>query len=571
MNKKGKFLAITLAGVACLGMLAGCGEKKRAAGYDPDAEDESISQLYISNYQGGFGRAWLDETVERFEAKYKDYSFESGKKGVNVNIYSSKNGTAGNSLISSVLSSNYDVFFSQDTMLYKLVSADVAADITDIVTGSLSDITNGVETGSIADKFDPTLKNFFDVNGKYYALPGYEAPKGIYYDVDLFDQKGLWMTKDGEFVKKTDVDAEDLSTGPDGQMNTYDDGLPNTFDDFFALCDYMVEDAGVTPFTWTGQFIGYTTTTLAQLWADYEGKEQFYLNFSFDGTAKSLVNSMSGNGAPVNGTYADMMPATQITNENAYLLQRQAGKYVALDFAKRIISNSNYYSDKAFASTESHLLAQDTFLRSRVATNKPIAFLMEGVWWENEAAESGTFRELEEYGETRESRRFGWLPFPKASEDRVGQKRTIADTSENSTAFINAKLEGDEARLKMAKTFLQFCYTDNELQEFTVNTSTMRPVKYAMPQDKLERMSYFGQQVASTRNNSNIEMVYCFSDNEIFINSNDKFYLPDYSWKTSKWENAPLYVFKNNSNVTVKDFFTQMVKEREDDWKNWNK
>lgn len=570
MNKKSKFFAVALSSVLLTGMLAGCGEKKRAAGYDPDAENTAMSQLKVSNFEGGYGKVWLEKMIERFEEKYKDYSFEPGKTGVNVQVYSSKNGTAGSNLVSNLLSSEYEVFFAEDVFMYNLVSSGVAADITDIVTGSLSNITDGKETGSIADKLDPTIKNFYDVNGKYYALPHYEAPKCIVYDVDLFDQKGLWMTKDGEFVKKTDVDASELSTGPDGQMNTYDDGLPNTFDDFFALCDYMADEAGVTPFTWTGQSIGYTTTTLVGLWADYEGKDQFYLNFSMDGTATSLVNSMSGSGASTNGKYTDMMAPTKITNDNAYLLQRQAGKYVALEFAKKIATNSDYYTAKSYGSAETNLLAQDTYLRSRVATSRPIAFLMEGVWWENEAAESGTFRMLEDYGVTRESRRFGMMPFPKASADMVGQKRTIADSTNNSAVFIRKNI-ADENQMKLAKTFVQFCYTDNELQEFTVNTSTMRPVNYSMPQDKLDRMTYFGKDVASTRNNPNIETVYCFSDNSIFINNNDKFYLPDFSWKTSIYERDPFLVFHDNKDITVKNFFDQMVKERENDWSNWNK
>lgn len=564
MKKFTKHLALALTGIVFSGMVVGCGGKPVVE--DNDADDETMYQLKVSNYEGGFGRVWLDEAAKRFEDKYKDLELGDGRKGVNVNIESSKNGTAGQSLIANLSKSEYHVFFAEDTYYYSLTSSNAVADITDIVTGSLSEITNGAETGTIEAKLDPTIKSLYDLDGKYYALPHYEAPKGLIYDVDLFDQKGLWMAKDGTFGKKADIGAENLTTGPDGEMNTYDDGLPNTFDDFFRLCDYMVEEAGVTPFTWSGKHIGYTSSALAQIWADHEGKDQFYLNYSMEGTATSLAVDVNENGIATSYLTGE---DAKITGDNAYKLQRQEGKYVTLAFAKRLESNSDYYTSLSYENSEDNIAAQKTYIRSRVATSQPIAFLFEGVWWENEADESGHFDSLKVYGgETRQTRRFGLMPYPKATAAKVGQNRTIVDTTNNSASFIRKNIE-DEQIMKVAKLFLQFVHTDNEMQEFTVNTSTMKPLNYSVPEDKMTRMSYFGKDIAALRNNDKVDIVYAYSDHEIFVNHNDKFYLNSFAWENTKYDLNPLSVFHQTNAPTIKDYFKTMVADREADWANW--
>ena len=577
MKKSIKFLSLALASLMMASTVAACNREPAGTG-DPDANNESVSQLKVLNYEGGFGRVWLDKAVERFEKKYEGVSFEPGKTGVNVQIESSINGTAGNSLITNVKTHTAHVFFTEDVLLYSLTAAGAAADITDIVTGSLSTITDGKETGSIADKFDTSIGNYYELGevrdatgnktqaGKFYALPHYSAPKGIFYDVDLFNEKGLWLDNEGQpFGTATTQDADGIGTGPDGELGTYDDGLPRTFDEFFALCDYMTIN-GVMPFTWAGAH-DYPTSALAELWADFEGKDQFYLNFSMDGTATTLIDTMGADGKPTK-----MMPATEINGDNAYLLQRQQGKYVTLEFAKKIAENEAYYTTESYSPGESNIMSQYTYLASRVMSGRtPIAFFFEGVWWENEADENGHFRDLSIYGKgDRSTRKFGWLPYPKYTEAMVHEnnRRTIYDTTNNSCAFIRSTIT-DANIMKLAKTFLQFCYTDNELQEFTVNTSTLKPVNYQIPADKMSRMSYFGKDVASLTNNDRVDYVYTFSDHPIFVNHVDKFYMPDFSWGDDSYNKNPmrfLYAKAGNAAATIKQKFDAMVRDRQTQW-----
>ena len=84
---------------------------------------------------------------------------------------------------------------------------------------------------------------------------------------------------------------------------TYDDGLPATWNDFVFLMEEMIR-RGITPFTWANMSY-YRTAMLKALWANYEGYDDYLLNYSFNGTHSSLG---------------------EIREDNGYILQNQGGK-----------------------------------------------------------------------------------------------------------------------------------------------------------------------------------------------------------------------------------------------------
>ena len=57
---------------------------------DDDAGDKSV--LYVTNYNGGFGKEWIAEVEKRFEAKYENESFETGKTGVDIRVLNEHDG-----------------------------------------------------------------------------------------------------------------------------------------------------------------------------------------------------------------------------------------------------------------------------------------------------------------------------------------------------------------------------------------------------------------------------------------------------------------------------------------------
>ena len=80
MKRSKKMLALLLCATSLGSTFAfgACGDKQ------VEEFDDSKSQLFVKYYNGGAGRAWIDEVVANFEADYADVSFEEGKKGVEM-------------------------------------------------------------------------------------------------------------------------------------------------------------------------------------------------------------------------------------------------------------------------------------------------------------------------------------------------------------------------------------------------------------------------------------------------------------------------------------------------------
>ena len=504
--------------VACNGNDGNDGTGDGGSGdeYVPDKSDRepdlTKTQLIVSNYNGGYGEDWLYVLRDRFEAAYANTSFEEGKMGVELVIHSDKNGYSSTDLYNKMSITTDEIFFSEYIYYMDYVSAGYVLDITDIVTAVNTD------GKTIQSKIDADYNRFIETDGKYYALPHYASFAGIAYDIDLFDAKKLYFAKNGApsesgytgTLAYTNL-AGERSAGPDGTYGTDDDGLPATYDEFFALCGYM-QTRGITPIAWNGQYnTTYIKQFLACLTADYEGAEQTLLNFTFDGTATNL-GTISG------GQFVEDATDTVITLENGYEIYRTAGRYYALSFLEQILDGS-YYADCGFDGGASHSSTQTEFLRSS-QKGEPIAMLIEGVWWENEAKDTFTMMESR-YGEeySRANRRLGFMAFPKATADKVGEGVTLLDAN-YSMAFINSKIP--ESKIYAAKTFLQFCYTDESLQEFTKVTGLPKALNYDMPEG-VEFKSVYAEQVWNLYRNADV--VYPVASNKIFLSGHSAFTL----------------------------------------------
>lgn len=556
MKKLTKFLSVALSATMLVSAFAGCNRTPE----DEGEVDETKTQLSVSNYEGGYGRAWLDNAIERFEAKYAGTSFEEGKMGVEVHVDSTKDGKAGETFLTTVANTDFHVVITEDVSYQQVALTGIALDITDAITSPLTEFG---ESGSIESKMDGALQSFYKTGqGKYYGLPHYEAFYGITYDKDLFDSRGFWIASDGSYVKPDKYTGQfnkTLSNGPDGVAGTGDDGLPATYDQFFALCDKMVS-VGVTPFTCSGQYISMFTAMMYQLWADYEGKANFQKTVSFE-TPMTVIDTLNDNGTFTTKTIESF------TKANAYEAYNQAGKVAALNFAKRAASDNRYYTSDVTGQTD-NITTQGNYLMSSLEGNKPVAFLVDGVWWENEAEDAGTYTTFEgEYGDaaSRQSRRFGLLPMPKATADKVGENSVTA-LRMSSLVFINkaAVERGGKVTTDLAKKFLQFIHTDNEMQEFSVTTSALKPFTYTVPTSKMSNVSEFGKDLLATRANAKHDTVYMVSNNEWFVNDVTKFD-PAEAFRTTAGQD-PFELFRNNANLTVKTVYQNTENYRKTLW-----
>lgn len=560
--KRRKIVSLALVGSVALTGLVGCGPRE----VEKEPINENATQLEVATFNGALGDEWLYALKARFEKAYENVSFETGKMGVQVSIDTDKK-YAGGSLVSTITSDDADVYFTEEVNYYDFVLGaqgnSYLKDISEIVTGNIPG-----EEKSIEDKMNSTAASYFKTNGKYYAIPFYESYSGITYDIDLFQSKGFYLKGDaangyealklggayqfvgeGQFVdgKTTQI----LSYGPDGEYGTSDDGLPATYTEFFAMMDYM-KGKEVIPFVWSGNFPGYFSSFLTAMWADHEGETGVINSITLDGVTEELVDLSTG--TPYFYTQEN------ITTENGYLMAKQEGKYYALQFADKILSSSEYYYSLSTNESFTHTQAQDEFIASVPSPNKkPIAMLIEGTFWFNEASSSFASYAKKYGSQYGENRNLGFMPLPKATNSDFGDASFLS--IKNTACMVNALTD---VPMDALKAFIQFAHTDYSLSEFTSLVNLPRGFSYEM--DSEHTMTAFAKSVYDLHAKS--EIIFPYSSSEIFRKNVNVFHMETGIWNSKIDTNYiyPLNAMKAGSDKTPEDYFSGLSTYLESAW-----
>ena len=524
-------MASTLAATACGGM--------PTIGGNQDVEGKTT--IRVATYNGGVGKEWLEDAAKRFEEKYANKSFEDGKTGVAVKVSDSE---VGDSLANKSL--DKDVYLTEVVDYYYLLGKNKLADISDVVTGSLSEYG---EDGTIAGKLDSAMSDFLTAqDGKYYGLPFYDGFYGFIYDVDMFEAKGWFFDANGNFTKTN------KSVGRDGVAGTYDDGMPATYKQFAQLVE-KIRLGGVTVFSYATESMNYFSPILSSYWADYEGKAKMQINWSLDGEI-DVIESFDADGNPVIG---------QVTingGANYKELQKQPGKYYALSFLKDILMSDaqNYKPANTFK------MAQARLIESKLdGAANPTAMVIDGSWFENEATMSGAFDDAQKKdidyspadGEYKKTRRFAFMPIPTADDSGSGKQTLVS--ANDSFCFVSSATKG--AKLDVAKEFVKFLHSDAELGAFTAKTSITRPFTYEIDDTTKATMSYYGKALMEMKSSSDI--VYPYSSNEYYVQNSSTFVLMKWSWNakvSGKSAATPFDFLRKNSSVTAKAYFEGLYK-----------
>lgn len=518
-----------------MGISAGCSDI-----FDPDSDTEEIdatkTQLYIGNVNQGFGEAWLYAVKERFEEFYKNEPFEEGKKGVQVIIEET---TYGPQLISTVKGSRSEVLFTESFPYYQFVNQGLALDISDAITTPLTEFG---ETQSIYDKMTGDAQEYYNASEtegdyEFYALPFYETYFTIIYNADLFadfrlneqgGSEGLYMTTDGTGAYNDprswtkDPNASNISPGPDGDPSTaFDNGLPATYDEFFVLCERALK-GGLIPLSWNGASSTYPGYFLMNLVANASGYKEMMLNFTFDGTSETLVDSVNYNTASHTAELSYRSPK-QISMQEGYELAGQAGKYYALEFLDRVYAGGYHNAGYLGNGTVSHIEAQNAFIRTEEfggnINGKDTLMLIDGTWWMNEAGP--TFDSLvgiygEEAGEMSRNFKIMPLPMPRENFKRPGEEgtETVFFDKHMAACFVNANIA--EGKKDLAKKFVRFCHTNESIIEFTKYTSTIKPYTVTYTEADLEGFTPYARSIIEMKQHS--KTVSAGGKNSIFVN-----------------------------------------------------
>ena len=543
MNKK-LLLSLSISALAVTS-LTGCLGRREGG-----EEDNTKANLSVATLDKGIGTAWLTNAATMFEELYKDSTeFQEGRVGVKINISGSTQ-YDGSYIQNSSL--NKDIYFTEGIPYRELVQrGDKFLDMTDVVTAKLTDYD---DNRSIEDKLDPGMKNYLNVDGKYYGVPFYESFYGMVYDVSLWKEKGLYFSKSGTFVRANG----DLSLGTDGVAGTLDDGLPATYEEFAALIKKL-RDLSIIPFVNSMNGIEYTANYLYNVLADYEGLDNMGLTTTLNGTASDLVATngltLNEDGSIQSVNYKD---PTVITNDNGYELTRQEGKYQALHFMGDILmSSANNYKTES-----THTTAQTSFVYGKQnGSGKTIAMIVEGSWWENEARNTiANYQET--YGERSD---YAIMPIPFANEAKAeasSRKHTYLSLSQ-SFGIISTS----SRNVKLAKEFMKFLHSDKMLSKFTADTSITRPLNYEISSEDQAHLSTYAKSLIDLKKNSNI--FYPYTSNQFMMDNSYYFTAFNFTWNSkvngSVYKHPWMY-FSTAKNASALDYFDGQYAYFKEQW-----
>lgn len=469
-----KLAATVLSATMIASVLGGCGGVARKT----VEIDSNRTTLTIGNFNGGVGTEWLNSAIKKFEEKYKDTSFEEGKKGVQVIIGSNNKTTMEGETLKDVILNDEtrdEIFFTEGVFYQWWAKSGKMLDITEYVN---ADLTEFGEEKSIASKINEDNLKALQIDGKIYAIPFWQGNYCMVYNATLFDENKWYLGADGQF---TDAKGK-LSAGADGKEGTYDDGMPATYDEFYQLLAEIKKDNCV-PIQFPGASQDYVSWFLSELAADNMGYEQFMLNYNFNGTAELIKE-----GTLDWNTMKYDTEKVKITQKNAYELARQPGIAQAVKFAETILQDqSNYDINKSLSGSFKIAQSQLEFVRNpTVSAQKNVAIMFDGYWWENEAANA--FKET--YG-TKATKydadmEYKVMPMPKATKADIGKENIVVE-SMDSYCFIKSNIAPE--KIDVATKFVQFVHTDAQMEEFTQITGLLKPYEYEVNTEELTSFS----------------------------------------------------------------------------------
>lgn len=494
MKKWVSRLAAMLIAVTSIFSLAACGDGKKT--------DKNKSQIYVGVFNAGIGYTWLEELAERFETAYANTSFEDGKTGVQVFIDPQAT-YSGISLSDSMSTNKNSVIFAEQVYYDSMVKKGQFLDITDVVT---SEAASG--EGSIESKLSDYQKKFMRVDDKYYALPYYQVFTGLVYDIDLFERNLLYLSDNGGFISSLD---DTKSAGPDGEYGTDDDGFPATYDELYEWIDDVRDTKGVIPLIFAGKYKTYTSRIFRSVAEAYNGKEGMSVQATFDSGDKELevVMGFETNNEPVIGK-------VKINQDNGYYARQLLGNYYGMKVTEYFLSNEGNYTSSSKQGISSQVEAQEEYIYSSLdAKQKSIALIAEGNYWENEARNAFK-RSEEDCGDAAKNRRYGFFPMPTSE----GSTPTLTDTA-CAFGFINSNIANDKVKVDLARTFLKFCYNNDNLSAFTACTGVSMGLNYDLKTDDYNSLTSFQKSVWERRKKYGYSEVV--SNNSIYLKSQTKF------------------------------------------------
>lgn len=528
MKKTTRLLACALASVGCISGLSACGQ------VIDEGVPDGRTEIKISLLSGGYGNDWLINLMDRANKSQEKYWFT--KTGDNK--YTGPE--IATRLQGGIVEA--DIYIGDDEIdtLVKQGNQGYLEDLTSVWESCAPNETTKIKDKSLAGEAFVTR---YSKDGALYALPYIYSLTGVIYDHDLFEMME-WLATDTST-------ANGLTKGADGVEGTYDDGLPVTYEDFKTLVEKIYTDNTV-PFI-RGDQLGWETLErrIEPIWASYVGIENYKVGITYNGT----YTSSSGQ-------------TTEITPDTGYLTyteELREGQAQATKFLNEIwmVDGMKYFYDQTGLS---HTDAQAHYVFSH-DSQKRVAMILEGDWWENEA--KAAFAEDahdngEEWGYGKRDFRYMPLPAMDGQLEESNGKHYFGGGCEGA---IFVYKQTDEEKKAAIFDFLRMYASEENCLNYTKCNGSIMPYEYTIDDELKGTLSKFTQNMLEVRSDPNTIIV----DIASYTISAPFLSLPD------RWENItvggksypnPMNLFKETE-ATVAEYIQALcAKYDETNWSN---
>ena len=157
------------------------------------------------------------------------------------------------------------------------------------------------------------------------------------------------------------------------------------------------------------------------------------------------------------------------------------------------------------------------------------------------------------------------LPFPKATEEQVGEGFTLFDPK---MAYGVISKATPSYKHELAKEFLQFCYTDENLAAFSVATNSFRDLDYTLTTEQVAQLSGFGRSLYELKASGQLTIAYALSDSVKFLDNQTA--ISNMMAKVY-WNKASCYATEQLLNgVSAIDLFNTSKSYRQSMWSSLN-
>lgn len=456
--------------------------------------------IVIEPFSGsGFGYQWIKDLADEWSAKNGTYKIvvkenSTALSGTQLDQIASNN-------------TNTDIYFGAEPSYSSGFYKGYFEDLTDLL--AVSPDNNGV---TIQDKiidfetwqkvagklsYDSTTDSF--TTSGCYMLPYSVTMVGMVYDHDLWVEKNYVNFAENNAEVKAQLDAQGiayqvsgkrllfvsstgttnysqgdyiLTAGKDGKYGTYDDGQPQTMAEFVTLLNKIVAADG-KGFIYSSMQEYASSLTLSYL-VQYAGMDAYSALSTFNSNGKEI--------ALADGTSA------AIDWNNGYLAYSMNGIADAVKFTNDYFGPSSKYCTRGNYVTD----AQDKFINGGLGNSKYNAMIVEGNWFEFEAAESlkSAGKQQADKGYGKVDYRYLLMPDIEGQKGIDGNGHGSVFAAPETGAIVVRKQQYPE-KLAAIKDFLAYTLTDKALSETTANTGLIRGYKYSLTDAQLANMTPF--------------------------------------------------------------------------------